>query len=171
MPRLPRFVLSELPHNITQRCNRRERTFFKDGDYALYLDLLVQVAGQGRVEIRSYCVMPNHIHSIAVPKDVQWFAADLPLRAASSTGYINDRLRTAGHLWQGWFLRVAIDGEHVHHVFRLSRLTRHGQDWRSGRKNGARPALRRIWRLWTTIWSRVQEARFSRCLLVPTTPP
>jgi putative transposase len=40
MSRLPRLVLPGIHHHVTQRGNRRERTFFEDGDYALYLDLL-----------------------------------------------------------------------------------------------------------------------------------
>jgi len=41
MARLARIVVPGLPHHVTQRGNRREPTFFEDGDYALYLDLLV----------------------------------------------------------------------------------------------------------------------------------
>ena len=44
MARLPRIVLPGHPHHITQRGNRREQTFFEDGDYALYLDLLKDAA-------------------------------------------------------------------------------------------------------------------------------
>ena len=40
MSRLARMVLPGIPHHVTQRGNRREQTFFEDGDYALYLDLL-----------------------------------------------------------------------------------------------------------------------------------
>jgi putative transposase len=47
MARLPRFVLPGQPHHITQRGNRRERTFFEAGDYVLYLDLLADAAGRG----------------------------------------------------------------------------------------------------------------------------
>jgi putative transposase len=46
MARLPRFVLPGHPHHVTQRGNRRERTFFEEGDYALYLDLLADAAGR-----------------------------------------------------------------------------------------------------------------------------
>ncbi|WP_228765680.1 hypothetical protein [Sphingopyxis solisilvae] len=35
MARLPRMVLPGIPHHVTQRSNRRERTFFEDGDDAL----------------------------------------------------------------------------------------------------------------------------------------
>ena len=44
MARLRRIVLPGIPHHVTQRGNRRERVFFEDGDYALYLDLLSEAA-------------------------------------------------------------------------------------------------------------------------------
>jgi len=40
MARLPRLVIPGLPYHVTQRGNRRQQTFFEDGDYALYRDLL-----------------------------------------------------------------------------------------------------------------------------------
>jgi putative transposase len=40
MARLSRGVIPGVPHHVTQRGNRRARTFFEDGDYQLYLDLL-----------------------------------------------------------------------------------------------------------------------------------
>ena len=50
MARLARMVLPGIPHHITQRGNRRERTFFED-DYVLYLDLLADGAERADVEI------------------------------------------------------------------------------------------------------------------------
>jgi len=43
-------VLSGIPHHVTQRGNRRERTFFEDADYALYLDLLTEAADRHGIE-------------------------------------------------------------------------------------------------------------------------
>jgi hypothetical protein len=60
MTRLPRVALPSFPHHVKQRGNRRERTFFEDGDYALYLDLLAGVAARYGVEAWSYCLIPNH---------------------------------------------------------------------------------------------------------------
>ena len=69
MARLPRLVLPGIPHHVTQRGNRREQTFFEDGDFSLYLDLLADAAGRAGVEIWAYCLMPNHVHLIAIPSD------------------------------------------------------------------------------------------------------
>ena len=44
MARIARVVVPDLPHHVTQRGNRREPVFFEEGDYALYLDLLVDAA-------------------------------------------------------------------------------------------------------------------------------
>ena len=40
MTRLARMVVSGLPHHVTQRGNRREPIFFRDGDQEIYRDLL-----------------------------------------------------------------------------------------------------------------------------------
>ena len=40
--RLPLMVLPGIAHHVTQRGDRRERTFFEDADYALHLDLLAE---------------------------------------------------------------------------------------------------------------------------------
>ena len=52
MTRLARVVTHHLPHHVTQRDNRRERTFFDDGDYALYLDLLSESSDFARAAAR-----------------------------------------------------------------------------------------------------------------------
>jgi putative transposase len=44
MARLPRLVLPGFPYHVTQRGNRRQRTFFEESDYALYRDLLAEAA-------------------------------------------------------------------------------------------------------------------------------
>jgi putative transposase len=53
MARLPRLVLPGIPYHVTQRGNRRQQTFFEDGDYALYRDLLAQAAERAGVQVWS----------------------------------------------------------------------------------------------------------------------
>lgn len=113
MARLPRIVLPGIPHHVTQRGNRRETIFFEDGDYALYLDLLADAAGRAGVGIWSYCLMPNHVHIIAVPSDADGLRRVFRYVHRHYTGYINARLRVTGHLWQGRFSSVAMDETHL----------------------------------------------------------
>jgi REP-associated tyrosine transposase len=137
MSRLPRVVLPGIPHHVTQRGNRRERTFFEDGDYALYLDLLADAAERARVEIWSYCLMPNHVHLIAVPGDEDGLRRCFRFVHRHYTGYINARLRVTGHLWQGRFSSVAMDEVHFVTALRYvalnpvrARLVERAQEWR-----------------------------------------
>jgi len=44
MAKIARVVVPAIPHHVTQRGNRRQRTFFNDGDYSAYDDELVTVA-------------------------------------------------------------------------------------------------------------------------------
>jgi putative transposase len=136
MARLPRLVLPGIPHHITQRGNRRERTFFEDGDFALYLDLLAEAAGRSGVEIWSYCLMPNHVHVIATPSDEDGLRRTFRYVHRHYTGYINARLRVTGHLWQGRFGSVAMDEPHFVTALRYvalnpvrARLTARAEDW------------------------------------------
>ena len=68
MARLARVVVPGLPHHITQRGNRRQPTFFCDDDYQYYVELMGQWCTAHQVEIWAYCLMPNHVHLIAVPQ-------------------------------------------------------------------------------------------------------
>lgn len=60
MVRLPRLVLPGLPYHVTQRGNRRQQTFFKESDYALYRDLLAEAARKAGTEIWCYCLAPKY---------------------------------------------------------------------------------------------------------------
>ena len=68
MARLARVVAPGLPHHVTQRGNRRQETFFCEADYRAYLALMAQWCERAGVEIWAYCLMPNHVHLIAVPE-------------------------------------------------------------------------------------------------------
>ena len=57
-----------MPHHVTQRGNRRQATFFCDDDYQAYLDLMAEWCGEHNIEVWAYCLMPNHVHLIVVPK-------------------------------------------------------------------------------------------------------
>jgi putative transposase len=136
MARLPRLVLPGVPHHVTQRGNRREKTFFEGGDYALYLDLLADAASRANVEIWSYCLMPNHVHIVATPTDEDGLWRTFRYVHRHYTGFINARMRVTGHLWQGRFSSVAMDEVHLVAALRYialnpvrARLVGQAQEW------------------------------------------
>lgn len=136
MARLPRLVLPGYPYHVTQRGNRRQQTFFEDGDYVLYRDLLAGAAHRAGAEIWAYCLMPNHIHVIVVPSDEDGLRRTFADAHRRYTGFINARHRWTGHLWQGRFGAVVMDEEHLAHAMRYvalnpvrARLVERAEDW------------------------------------------
>ena len=136
MARLPRVVIPGIPHHVTQRGNGRQRTFFEDGDYALYLDLLAEAAERARAQVWAYCLMPNHVHIVLTPEDDQGLSRTFGELHRRYTGFINARRRTTGHLWQGRFGSVAMDEAHFVTALRYvalnpvrARLVARAEDW------------------------------------------
>jgi putative transposase len=132
MARIARVVAPDMPHHITQRGNRRMETFFCDGDYELYRTLLAQWCARWDVVIWAYCLMPNHVHLIAVPKSTAPDGSTSPDGAADGgisaeqrlgraigethrryTRHINVREQWRGHLWQGRFASFVLDEAHL----------------------------------------------------------
>ncbi len=147
MARIARIVVPGLPHHVTQRGNRRERTFFGDDDYALYRDLLAQACRKFDVAVWAYCLMPNHVHLILCPSDASGLALALSRTHRRYAGFINARGASAqtGHLFQGRFGSVAMDEAHLMDAARYVALNPvAGRDWSSGRRTGLGPARGRI---------------------------
>jgi len=122
MARLLRLVILGQPHHVTQRGNRRAPVFFEEGDYRLYKDLLSEAAHRAEAEIWCYCLMPNHVHLIIVPTDEDGLRRTFADAHRRYTGYINARMRTTGHLWQGRFGSVVMDETHLTHALRYVSL-------------------------------------------------
>ena len=103
MARIRRVVAVGLPHHITQRGNRRQKTFFCNEDYALYIKLMAEWCTRWRVEVWAYCLMPNHVHLIAVPESGDSLFKAIGEAHRRYTRHINFREEWRGHLWQGRF--------------------------------------------------------------------
>jgi putative transposase len=68
MARLPRVVVVDVPHHVTQRGNARQAILASEGDRIAYIELLRHYAALYRLSLRGYCLMSNHVHLIAVPR-------------------------------------------------------------------------------------------------------
>ncbi len=109
MPRIARIVAPGLPHHITQRGNRRMQTFFCDDDYRAYLSLVVEWSRQFGNRIWGYCLMPNHVHLVVVPKTADGLCRGIGEAHRRYTRRINFREGWRGHLWQGRFASFVMD--------------------------------------------------------------
>lgn len=113
MPRMARLVVPGYPHHITQRGSRRQRTFFNDSDYRAYLGLIRDRQGAAGVDIWAYCLMPNHVHLVAVPGQAESLAKllrDVHHRHAKRVNAANG---WRGHLWQERFHSTVMDEPHL----------------------------------------------------------
>lgn len=113
MARIARVVAPGYPHHITQRGNRRQQTFFCDEDYTAYLDLMAEWCRRCGVEIWAWCLMPNHVHLIAVPQSEEGLARAIGEAHRRYTRRINFREKWRGHLWQERFASFPMDESHL----------------------------------------------------------
>lgn len=120
MARIARIIAPGIPHHVTQRGNRRMQTFFCDQDYQEYINLMAQWCRRCNVAIWAYCLMPNHVHIIAVPDTEGGLRQAIGETHRRYTGMINVREGWQGHLWQGRFTSFPMDERHllaaVHYV-------------------------------------------------------
>lgn len=113
MARMPRIVVPSFPHHVTQRGNRRQRTFFCVDDYLYYIDLLGEYSKQAETEIWAYCLMPNHVHLVMVPSHEDGLRAALGEAHRRYTRYVNFRQGWRGHLWQERFQSFLMDEQYL----------------------------------------------------------
>lgn len=109
MARMARAVAPGLPHHVTQRGNRRQETFFEDGDYLEYMGLMAEWCGRHGVSIWAWCFMPNHVHLIAVPSTSDGLARAVGEAHRRYTRHVNFREGWRGYLWQGRFASFVMD--------------------------------------------------------------
>lgn len=136
MARMPRVVVPGYPHHVTQRGNRRQKTFFCDDDYHYYIQLLAESAAVSGTEIWAYCLMPNHVHLVLVPDEEDGLRAVLGEAHRRYTRHINFREGWRGHLWQERFHSFVMDEQYllatVRYVERnpvAAQSCRHPADW------------------------------------------
>lgn len=109
MARRARVVVPGAPHHVTQRGNRRQQTFFCEADYRMYLRIAAECFRAAGVEVWAYCLMPNHVHLIAVPGSPAALAEAVGRTHLSYTRQVNQRQGWTGCLWQGRFASFPMD--------------------------------------------------------------
>ena len=122
MPRLARAIAIGYPHHITQRGNYRQTVFAEEGDYARYVELLSGFTPKYGLEIWAYCLMPNHVHFVAVPTRQESLARTFNTVHMLYAQYFNRKRKEVGHLWQGRFYSCVLDERHLYAAVRYVEL-------------------------------------------------
>lgn len=111
MPRQARIVKPDFPHHIIQRGVRGVQVFSSPNDYIFYLNLLKRWSQEAELEILAYCLMPNHVHIIGTPNNMDSLRLCMSQTHKRYTQMVNKREKSYGHLWQARFLSYPIDDE------------------------------------------------------------
>jgi putative transposase len=106
-------VVPGLPHHVTQRGARKQRTFFSESDYRMYIDILVKAKVEFGMQTWAYCLMPNHVHLIVVPGNKEGLARVFRKAHRAYAAIVNARQGWQGHLWQERFHSYVMDEEHL----------------------------------------------------------
>jgi putative transposase len=136
MPHMSRLVVPGYPHHVTQRGNRRQRTFFNTEDYQAYLDLIAIAMPNAGCEIWAYCLMPNHVHFVIVLEHEDSLALLFREAHRCYTRRINFREKWRGHLWQERFHSFVMDETHLNTAVKYfelnpvsAKLCENPEDW------------------------------------------
>ena len=108
MARLARIVIPGIPHHVVQRVRPGCKLFGNDGDYAEYRDILLRNLSD--VELLAGCLMPDHVHLIAIPRTGNALA-----RMMGETRRLFARYKDLGPqgLWRGRYQSCPLDEAHA----------------------------------------------------------
>lgn len=118
MARIARVVLPGVPHHVTQRGVRSMPVFLSDRDRLDYLRLLAAQGKKYGVSFLAWCLMTNHVHLIAVPKEVESLAHGIGEVHKRYTRMVNFREEVRGYLFQGRFFSCPLDERHLYSTVR-----------------------------------------------------
>ena len=113
MARMARAVAPGIPHHVTQRGNRRQRTFFSGEDCQACLELMAEWCGKREVRTWAYCPMPDHVHLIVVPATKDGLKLSVGEARRRYTRRINFREGRRGRLRQGRFSSFMMDERYL----------------------------------------------------------
>ena len=110
MPRKPRVEYAGAVYHVMDRGDRLETIFRDDADRELFLKTLGQACERSGWRVHSYVLMGNHYHMLLETPEpnlsigMQWLQSAYTIRH-------NVKHRLKGHLFQGRFKAIPVDGE------------------------------------------------------------
>jgi len=113
MSRIARVVGVGLPHHVTQRGNYKQKVFFNAENCRKYIAWVKEYSIKYGLSTLAYCLMPNHVHFIAVPERIDSLAKTFNAAHMRYSQYFNRKLEQNGHLWQGRFYSCVLDQGHL----------------------------------------------------------
>ncbi len=115
-------MVPDCPYHITHRGNRKKELFSSVSDYRWYLARLEEYATRFSMKIWGYCLMPNHVHLIAVGARQDSLAKAIGNAHRAFARKKNFRDNVTGHAWANRFASSAMDERHLWAAIRYIEL-------------------------------------------------
>lgn len=119
MPRIARGQNGLHTLHVLNRGNARAQVFHDPSDYRAFIRLLGEAKERAGVELFAFCLMPNHFHLVARPREegalsdlMQWWMTSFVRRT-------HRRRDSSGHVWQGRFKSFPV--QHDEHLLTVLR--------------------------------------------------
>jgi putative transposase len=109
MARLARCAVAGYPHHVVQRGKQNQSVFSSQTDYCQYLSWLQAYKERYALDIWSYCLMPDHVHFICIPRYEQSLARTFNTLHMRYTQYFNRKYEIGGSLWRMRFMSCVLD--------------------------------------------------------------
>ncbi len=136
MVRCARIVAADYFYHITQRGNNRQIIFCDDDDRRAYLSWIDEYSRRYSLELFAYCLMSNHVHFIAKPKEDDSLARTFNTAHMRYAQYFNKKYHSCGHVWQGRFFSSLLDEKYFQVAVRYveqnpvrARMVEKAWDW------------------------------------------
>ena len=113
MPRIAPIIAPGIHHHVTQRGNRRMDTFFRNEDHQAYLALMAELCRKCKVAVWVYCLMPNHVHLVAVPESADGLRRAIGEAHRRYSALVNRCLKWTGHLRHLRFPSFPLDEKYL----------------------------------------------------------
>lgn len=110
MARPIRIEFSGALYHVTARGDRREAIYEDDEDRKVFLEVLGRVVTDFNWICHAYCLMTNHYHLVVETPDGNLSKGMRQLNGVY-TQYSNRRHARTGHLFQGRFKAILVDGD------------------------------------------------------------
>jgi putative transposase len=101
MPRQCRYFIPNIPQHVITRGVDRQAVFFREQDYALYLNALQDAAATNECLIHAYVLMANHVHLLVTPGRERSLPLMMQAMERNYVQRLNVRYGRTGTLWEG----------------------------------------------------------------------
>lgn len=113
MPRSKRNFKANRYYHLFNRGNRKQMVFYDDKDYQMFLDLIEYYSILHRVELKGYCIMPNHYHLLVKANCHGGDISKMMHGAMTKFGvYLNRKYNLVGRAFQGTYKHREINDEY-----------------------------------------------------------